>query len=453
MATIFPNSPVGKLPEATLRVFNFLKTLPDTCSVWHHLAPWQPDAPDFLVLNARQQALLVKVSPVTAKKGRSPLQMFLLEPGSQSSGTAAHDTLNTFLGSFQNGHGELSTKISGAVIFPNLKANQLQKPNLEQGSADFFWIGQEFLKRGSEKHWEQLFTKKSLEENQVQVLRTYFNPEVIVPASLTVCKAPDRNLDAGLTDFLLDYDQEKAVKTDLNLSDDRAALANDFRLNLVNGVAGSGKTLILLYRLRLLNELFPGKKFLVLTHNRPLIRDMESRYCRLSGGLPKNVHWFTFQKWCHYFWPKQPEWLDPLSLKERKELLQSMQRKYLKDMRLTLDMFQSELDWVKDQGITKQADYLAVDRKGRGFGLATSQRQQVFRTINQYDQALARIHRTDWATIPLQILQFIQSGQLKPPQYDVVLVDEAQFFAPVWFEIIQTLVKPQTGHLFLAADP
>jgi len=35
----------------------------------------------------------------------------------------------------------------------------------------------------------------------------------------------------------------------------------------------------------------------------------------------------------------------------------------------------------------------------------------------------------------------------------VILVDEAQVFAPVWFEIVQALVKPQIGHLFLAADP
>ena len=36
---------------------------------------------------------------------------------------------------------------------------------------------------------------------------------------------------------------------------------------------------------------------------------------------------------------------------------------------------------------------------------------------------------------------------------DVVLIDEAQFFAPIWFEIIKKAVKPRTGHLFLVADP
>jgi superfamily I DNA/RNA helicase len=35
----------------------------------------------------------------------------------------------------------------------------------------------------------------------------------------------------------------------------------------------------------------------------------------------------------------------------------------------------------------------------------------------------------------------------------VLLVDEAQFFAPLWVTILQKLLKPQNGHLFVVADP
>ena len=38
------------------------------------------------------------------------------------------------------------------------------------------------------------------------------------------------------------------------------------------------------------------------------------------------------------------------------------------------------------------------------------------------------------------------------PRYDIILVDEAQFFAPLWFEIIKRILTPATGHLFLVAD-
>jgi superfamily I DNA/RNA helicase len=48
---------------------------------------------------------------------------------------------------------------------------------------------------------------------------------------------------------------------------------------------------------------------------------------------------------------------------------------------------------------------------------------------------------------------FSQDGLVELEPYDVVMVDEAQFFAPIWFEIVRKLVKPGVGHLFLAADP
>jgi hypothetical protein len=37
--------------------------------------------------------------------------------------------------------------------------------------------------------------------------------------------------------------------------------------------------------------------------------------------------------------------------------------------------------------------------------------------------------------------------------YDVVLVDEAQFFAPIWFEIIKRIVKPRVGICFWRLIP
>jgi hypothetical protein len=129
---------------------------------------------------------------------------------------------------------------------------------------------------------------------------------------MTVRPPIERRMQAGLTDYLLDYDQEAAVKMDLELPADDQSLPNDLRLNIINGVAGSGKTLILLYRLRLLYHLYPNKKFLVLTHNRPLNRDMEGRFARLEGCSPENIEWRTFNGWCYHHWPKQSKWIEPL---------------------------------------------------------------------------------------------------------------------------------------------
>ena len=69
----------------------------------------------------------------------------------------------------------------------------------------------------------------------------------------------------------------------------------------MNGVAGSGKSLIIVYRTYLLRQLFPNKRILDLTHNRPLIRDLQARYLQLSTC---SVQWYTFLGWCRRYWPK-----------------------------------------------------------------------------------------------------------------------------------------------------
>ena len=43
--------------------------------------------------------------------------------------------------------------------------------------------------------------------------------------------------------------------------------------------------------------------------------------------------------------------------------------------------------------------------------------------------------------------------KLKLPQYECVMIDEAQFFAPIWFDIVRQITKTQSGHLFIVADP
>jgi superfamily I DNA/RNA helicase len=48
---------------------------------------------------------------------------------------------------------------------------------------------------------------------------------------------------------------------------------------------------------------------------------------------------------------------------------------------------------------------------------------------------------------------FVREGQVTLPLYDVVLIDEAQFFAPIWFDIVRRIVQPKSGHLFIVADP
>ena len=290
MARIFPSSPAGALPAEVLTVFRFLKTLPDDYTVWHHLAPWQKEAPDFLILDPHSRALLVKVSGATSKEIHPVAQMLLLDDERPALGELEIRVLTHFVAQIRSSHPTPpgQCEISTALLFPNIPEGSLRESLPIEHDRMPVWLGQEAVKTDGLTQWETCFRGIGLDEDIIKQLRSSFTPEVVIPPELTARLTIQRPLDAGLTKYLLDYDQEEALKGDLDLQPEGEALIRDFRLSLVNGVAGSGKTLLLLYRLRLLYNFYPNKRFLVLTHNRPLNKDMQARFHRLTGGLTKS---------------------------------------------------------------------------------------------------------------------------------------------------------------------
>ncbi len=454
MAQIFPNSPTGILPSEVLRVFRFLKSLPDDYLVWHHLAPWQMDAPDFLILDPEHKALLLKVSGAMPQDARPAAQLLLLEDERPPLGQAEEQVIQKFLEQYSSGvqsKSDLGRNISAAVLFPHIPHKQLLESRPIDSHSQIRWLGQEVLTGGGLPLIESCFEGPALDEVNQQHLRASFTPEVVVPPDLTTRQPSRQPLEARITHFLLDYDQEAALKMDLDLPDGSEALAGDFRLNVLNGVAGSGKTLLLLYRLRLLHGLFPNKRFLVLTHNRPLIKDMQARYYRLTKVLPDNIEWHTFNSWCRRYWSPTTNWEKPIGETKRQQLIRSVRDEVLANTSVTAGMLRSEIDWAKDQLEFSRTFYLNASRRGRGFRV--SNRAQLWEAIMRYQQRLEKMGKMDWGDVPRYMLRFLDRNQIEISPYDVILVDEAQFFAPLWFEIIRRLLKPKTGHLFLAADP
>ncbi len=450
MAHILPETPPQTIPKEVLRVFRALKSLPDSFYVWHHLAPWQADAPDFLVLDEHSKALLIKVSSAAADQANIAAQMLLIQDDRKPLGQEENALLENFIHELNLPSNQ---QIQTLVIFPNIPHKQVMASRLERKAGETHWVGKEPIQSETHLALDEYFSSAPLDSIWLEKVRQRFTPEVVIPAEMTVRLPVERRIRAGLTDYLLDYDQEAAVKTDLELPADDQALPNDLRLNIINGVAGSGKTLILLYRLRLLYHLYPNKKFLVLTHNRPLNRDMEGRFARLEGCSPKNIEWRTFNGWCYHHWPKQPKWIEPLKLGARRKIIEETWRAYLQNSTISARMFESEVDWLKDQIPLSREEYLAADRRGRGFPLNGEQRQRVFDASQAYQLSLEKRGALDWGDVPRLLWQFSENGQVEFPEYDIILVDEAQFFAPLWMRLLQKLLNSHNGHLFLVADP
>jgi superfamily I DNA/RNA helicase len=450
MARILPETPPQNLPGEVLRTFRALKGLPDTFIIWHHLAPWEPESPDFLIIDYQGRVLLVKVSRASADQTSKAAQMLLLGQEESPLGKAEGEILHRFS---EKAGMQLGEVFETLCVFPNIPDEKVQASRLERMNGDPQWVGREILKPDSEFGWEALLPAKPLEHIEIEKVRRHFSPEIIVPKEMTVRPRSVAERKMGLEDYLLDYDQEQAVKAELDLPPEGQKLSTDFRLNIINGVAGSGKTLILLYRLRILAHQYPNKKFLILTHNRPLIHDMESRFVRLVGHEIPNIEWETFSRWCSQHWPPDQKWLSPLSMQARQYRLKEVWEKHLADTSISIEMLRGEIDWLKDQEPVSEKDYLTISRRGRGFGLTDAMRERIFATVTDYQKRLRAKNTLDWGDVPRIIWRYMQDHPEYFPKYDFIFVDEAQFFAPLWFAIIKELLKSGNAHLFVVADP
>ncbi len=107
MAQMFPNTLIGSVPPATMRVFTRLKRLPDEhFHVWQRLAVWSEAGPDFWLLRGDGRSLLLKVASVTRREVQQwqqpAIQETLFAPRAEVSPPGAAE--QAALRHFQQGH-------------------------------------------------------------------------------------------------------------------------------------------------------------------------------------------------------------------------------------------------------------------------------------------------------------------------------------------------------------
>lgn len=95
-------------------------------------------------------------------------------------------------------------------------------------------------------------------------------------------------------------------------------------------------------------------------------------------------------------------------------------------------------------------DYLSAKRPGRRVPLTEAQRAQVWALRESFNQELRRLGRTTFQLVRAQAAQLVEDGH-GPPQYDGVVVDEAQDLDPSLLWILVSLAKAP-NRVFLTAD-
>lgn len=428
-----------------------------------------------IVLEVKDWAEIVRANPhgatVRAKDGerqeKSPVRSARDYAAILASQLQQNDILLT-----QDERRHLDVPWGYAAVLPYVPMSvitQLRKAWGEQyvlGSADL--ESPHLLNRLS----ETLPHKKSLTERELDAIRATICPDLVIAT-------PGKDRPA----FVLDREQEKIamepvrgvdreeekraeaekarllraqlqlegmVKTDEELPATAGKIAASFGVRLVRGLAGSGKTLVLERRAAYLARVYPEWRIGVLTYNNQLAGILRSHLRGIS-----NVRVCTFHDLCKNLFTSLRAWEKPHDGAEG--WLNHNKARYPIVGALGAKFIANEIKWIKEVPIESREEYLASARKGRERSLARQQREQIYDVLEGYQGWLESQKAYDWEDVPLEVLRGIESGQIQPArgnaEFDAILVDEAQDFAPVWIRVIQHLLAPCTGYLFLADDP
>jgi hypothetical protein len=228
-------------------------------------------------------------------------------------------------------------------------------------------------------------------------------------------------------------------------------LKSDMHVRLVRGFAGTGKTDVLILRAQYLCEQYPEKRILVTTFNDPLYKN---RLQPELAHLKKRVDVIKFDSLCSAVCKKRfGKWHEPQPVRG---LVAHMAERVPEVNDWGIDFLSDEFVWIKEAGRTKSEDYINKSREGRGAEsgrtFSREQKKAIFGLFEKYEQELIEIASVDWAGMHDKTHKYLEECIQPEKKYDVILIDEAQHFAPVWMKIITYFLNPE-GLLFLCDDP
>ncbi|MEO0442331.1 MAG: UvrD-helicase domain-containing protein [Pseudomonadota bacterium] len=280
--------------------------------------------------------------------------------------------------------------------------------------------------------------------------------ECLVNSACTTRRKPiSRDSGATLRPFFLDYNQELATKYDLLDNVKPADLTEHFSVRLINGVAGCGKTLILINRALLYCQKHPERKALLLIHNKPITADVKYKFEHYLGGQPKNLTIATFHSYAHAQQRKvSPYFKAIISDKDKKPFIDKILNSSptaCRELTLSREQIWSELEYINDFLIANKDTYLHYDRQGRGFSLSAAQRELIWPLYELMVGLMSSPQKGYLSSLYIRDLCLSEEA-IKFDLYDHILIDETQFFFPSWLELVKKSVK-ENGQLFLCADP
>ncbi len=300
MAEMIPDRLPSGASAGEKRVFEALQRLPDNCIVYYEPVVGNR-YPDFIVIIPEVGLLIIEAKgwyPAHIESGdlnqvritsrgrtetqRHPIRqardyMFELMKAAKAFSSSA-----SLLQSVGDHEGRFIFPFGHLVVLNNIKREQLDSPGLRQlFPASRVMTRDEFEQLASttpealitalKKFFDPWWAFAALNETQMSVLRAIIHPEIVIS------KAP-----AG------SEDSRDALKT-LDLRQERLERKIGEGHRVLYGVAGSGKTVILMARARLLAA-DASKEVLILCYNRPLAEHIRGILANQRNIVCHNFH-------------------------------------------------------------------------------------------------------------------------------------------------------------------
>lgn len=448
---MLPDSPPPSLPEHLVKVYRQLKGISSDeveCRISYQIADRKH--PDFLVIYKGRRAFLLAVSAAdTAAVERGFRTDLLAGSTPDLLDLPQSHSLGEFMGAVLEDLGKPDLPIQQWILFPKASDAAVNRLGEAWRGPPREFLGKTQCRSGNLLRRFEGATDARLDQESLNIIVGHFAPEASIPASwIARAERAPGPAPARQCDFFLDFDQESAMKRDLELSAEASEAASRGSTRLITGTAGCGKTLILLFRARLSSTLDENQRVLVLMHNKPLRSDLEARARELR--FHGSIEWRTFFSWirANMEFDLIPPW-------DAERFLEEAIRRRGWERDFTAGFLRDEFEWISDNAIGRPTRewYLGTNRTGRKRGLQTGQRERVHELYVEYRKFLERKRLQDWPTLPRRFLKALREGKVKIPPYDTIYIDEAQFFAPVWFECVRRVLHPARGRLFLVADP
>lgn len=441
MAVLIPPKPGAAATPPVARMFRLLKRLGDEFTVRHLLDA--ADGPQFLVTRRDRHAFLIRVASTSQELAETALSPSFLPDAEQTSAENLDETWR-----FEPPAGDLPVR--RLVVFPNVDdatIDQIERLRGEQSGVSFLGLKQTPADRFAQ-HLETL-ADVPLSEPMLLRLRERFDAGSRIRPSPARQPLPRRERPEELPPDFLDLDQETLAKLEVALPPEAARLGSRFDTRLVTGPAGCGKSLVLLHRALFAARLNRGARLLLLTHNKPINAELRRRAVATApeGARIQALHFF---KWARTRLPRWPENILPPRATEQR--LAALMDGRTDTAGLTPGFVAEEIAYLRDLGIDDLDAYLAHERAGRLMALTASRRRAVWDLLARYRAELARRGESDWHEVALRFRDFARERPERLNDHDFIFIDEAQFFAKVWFEPVLAALRPG-GQLFLAADP